>query len=82
MENNDVKNEIDSLVKRAKQAEKDYESLNQEQIDNIVKKMSIAAVEAHMRLAQMAVEETGRGIVEDKITKNICIRVCLSQYKI
>ena len=71
MENNDVKNEIDSLVKRAKQAEKDYESLNQEQIDNIVKKMSIAAVEAHMRLAQMAVEETGRGIVEDKITKNI-----------
>ncbi len=71
MEKNDVKNEIDNLVKRAKQAEKDYENLNQEQIDNIVKKMSIAAVEAHMKLAKMAVEETGRGVVEDKITKNI-----------
>lgn len=32
MENNDVKNEIDSLVKRAKQAEKDYESLNKNKL--------------------------------------------------
>lgn len=63
--------EIDNLVEKAHIAEKEYENISQEQIDNIVKQMSIAAVEAHMKLAKMAVEETGRGIVEDKITKNI-----------
>ncbi len=63
--------EIDELVEKAHIAEKEYESLSQEQIDNIVKQMSIAAVQSHMKLAKMAVEETGRGIVEDKITKNI-----------
>ena len=63
--------EIDKLVENAHIAEKEYEKLTQEQIDNIVKEMSIAAVSAHMKLAKMAVEETGRGIVEDKITKNI-----------
>lgn len=63
--------EIDNLVKKAHIAEREYEDISQEQIDNIVKQMSIAAVEAHMKLAKMAVEETGRGIVEDKITKNI-----------
>ena len=63
--------EIDALVEKAHIAEKEYENLTQEQIDKIVKEMSIAAVEAHMILAKMAVEETKRGIVEDKITKNI-----------
>ena len=63
--------EIDKLVENAHIAEKEYEKLTQEKIDNIVKEMSIAAVSAHMKLAKMAVEETGRGIVEDKITKNI-----------
>lgn len=63
--------EIDELVEKAHIAEKEYESLSQEQIDNIVKQMSIAAVNSHMKLAKMAVEETGRGTVEDKITKNI-----------
>ncbi len=63
--------EIDNLVEKAHIAEKEYENLNQEQIDNIVKAMSVAAVEAHMKLAKMAVEETGRGVYEDKITKNM-----------
>lgn len=63
--------EIDALVEKAHIAEREYENLTQEQIDNIVKEMSIAAVGTHMKLAKMAVEETGRGIVEDKITKNI-----------
>ena len=66
-----VEKEINELVERAKQAELEYKDLDQEQIDKIVKAMSIAAVENHMRLAKYAVEETKRGVFEDKITKNI-----------
>ena len=49
----------------------EYLKLTQEQVDSIVKAMSMAVQENHMMLAKMAVEETGRGIYEDKITKNI-----------
>lgn len=62
---------IDNLVKRAQKASEEYLKLNQEQINEIIKKMSMAGLENHMRLAKMAVEETGRGIYEDKITKNM-----------
>ncbi len=62
---------IDSLVERAKIASQEYLKLDQATIDNIVKKMSMAVLENHMKLAKMAVEETKRGIYEDKITKNM-----------
>lgn len=62
---------IDDLVERAKKASEEYRKLNQEQVDEIVKHMSMAGLENHMELAKMAVEETGRGIYEDKITKNM-----------
>ncbi len=62
---------IDNLVERAQKASKEYMKLNQEQVDEIVKRMSMAGLENHMKLAKMAVEETGRGIYEDKITKNM-----------
>jgi len=62
---------IDSLVERAKKASEEYLKLNQEQVNEIIKKMSMAGLENHMRLARMAVEETVRGIYEDKITKNM-----------
>lgn len=68
---NDTKEEIDKLVSKAHEAENQYINLNQEQIDNIVKKMSIAGIENHMQLAKMAIEETKRGVYEDKITKNM-----------
>lgn len=68
---NDTKEEIDKLVSKAHEAENQYINLNQEQIDNIVKKMSIAGIENHMHLAKMAIEETNRGVYEDKITKNM-----------
>ena len=48
--------EIDALVEKAHIAEKEYEKLSQEQIDNIVKEMSIAAVEANMKLAKQDAE--------------------------
>ena len=67
----DVESMIHELVERAKVAREEYSKLNQEQVDNIVKHMAMAVLEKHMLLAKMAVEETGRGIYEDKITKNI-----------
>ncbi len=71
MEKNDVEKMIDDLVKRAKVASEEYMKLNQEQVNEIIKKMSMAGLENHMKLAKMAVEETQRGIYEDKITKNM-----------
>ena len=66
-----VKAMIDDLVEKAKIASKEYMKLDQEQVNNIVKAMSMAGLEHHMELAKLAVEETGRGIYEDKITKNM-----------
>ncbi|WP_022860874.1 bifunctional acetaldehyde-CoA/alcohol dehydrogenase [Bifidobacterium minimum] len=63
--------EVDALVGRAQEALTAFEALNQEQVDRIVAKASIAALNKHLVLAKMAVDETGRGLVEDKATKNI-----------
>lgn len=63
--------EVDTLVAQAQVALREFEQLNQEQVDRIVAKASIAALNKHLVLAQMAVDETGRGLVEDKATKNI-----------
>ncbi len=71
MEENNVSEMINSLVEKAKVAEKEYMNLDQEKIDEIVKQMSIAANAKHMELARLAVEETKRGVIEDKVTKNI-----------
>ena len=62
---------IDTLVKNAQKALDEYMKLDQKTVDNIVKVMALAGLDKHMYLAKMAVEETGRGIYEDKITKNI-----------
>ena len=62
---------INKLMERAKIASQKYMELDQETIDKITKKMAMAGLENHMKLAKMAVEETGRGIYEDKITKNM-----------
>ena len=66
-----IKSMVDDLVAKAKKASEEYLQLNQEQVDNITKAMAMAGLEKHMELAKMAVEETGRGIYEDKITKNM-----------
>ena len=66
-----VQQMINELVERAKKASQEYMKLDQETVDNITKAMSMAGLEHHMELAKMAVEETGRGIYEDKITKNM-----------
>ncbi|MEK5234262.1 bifunctional acetaldehyde-CoA/alcohol dehydrogenase [Paenibacillus sp. FSL L8-0470] len=63
--------EVNRLVARARASQEAYLSMNQEQIDRIVQAMALAGLDKHMLLAKMAVEETGRGVYEDKITKNL-----------
>ena len=64
----DVAGMIDELAAKGAQALKGLEKLNQEQIDHIVHEMSMAALDQHMPLAKLAVEET------------VCIRVYLECY--
>ena len=63
--------EVDALVKKGLKALDEFERLDQKQVDHIVAKASVAALNKHLVLAKMAVEETHRGLVEDKATKNI-----------
>ncbi|MDX2760261.1 bifunctional acetaldehyde-CoA/alcohol dehydrogenase [Streptomyces europaeiscabiei] len=62
---------VDRLVTNGLKALADYEELTQEQVDHIVKKASVAALDQHTALARLAVEETGRGVFEDKAAKNM-----------
>jgi len=55
---NRIKSMIDSLVEKAKIASNEYLKLNQDQVNKIIKAMSMAGLEHHMELAKMAVEET------------------------
>ncbi|WP_431088091.1 bifunctional acetaldehyde-CoA/alcohol dehydrogenase [Paenibacillus sp. 8b26] len=62
---------IQTLIDRGNRAQQAFMSMNQEQIDEIVQAMALAGMDKHMHLAKLAVEETGRGVYEDKITKNM-----------
>lgn len=62
---------IDNLVANGKQALDAFGQFTQEQVDEIVEKMALAGLDQHMPLAKMAVEETKRGVYEDKMIKNI-----------
>ena len=70
-EEKEIEEMINDLVEKAKVASQEYLKLDQETVNNITKAMAMAGLENHMKLAKMAVEETGRGIYEDKITKNM-----------
>ncbi len=63
--------EVRNLCNRAKEAQLEFKNYTQAQVDKIVKAMADAAYDAREKLAKMAVEETGFGNVQDKITKNI-----------
>lgn len=62
--------ETRDLCRQANEAQKKLNSFTQEQVDRIVKAMAEAGARENRRLAEMAVQETGFGIVEDKMTKN------------
>ena len=61
---------FDSMLARVRQAEKLFSTYTQEKVDEIFKAAAIAANQARIPLAKLAVEETGMGIVEDKVIKN------------
>ncbi|OUQ42199.1 bifunctional acetaldehyde-CoA/alcohol dehydrogenase [Gemmiger sp. An120] len=62
---------IDGLVARAQVALQKFLTLDQETVDHIVHEMALAGLDKHQELARMAVEETGRGVYEDKVIKNM-----------
>ncbi|MFP4016037.1 MAG: bifunctional acetaldehyde-CoA/alcohol dehydrogenase [Halanaerobiales bacterium] len=68
---NDVTLRVEELVVKGKNALKKMIKLDQDQINHIVKEMALAGLANHMKLAKLAVEETGRGVYEDKIIKNL-----------
>lgn len=63
--------EVDQLVARGQEALAAFGHFDQDQINYIVKKASVAALDQHGHLAKLAVDETGRGVFEDKATKNL-----------
>lgn len=68
---NQVAVQIQKLIDNAKKAQAAFMEMDQEQIDTIIQQMALAGLDKHMYLAKAAVEETKRGVYEDKITKNI-----------
>ncbi|KOE62897.1 bifunctional acetaldehyde-CoA/alcohol dehydrogenase [Aggregatibacter actinomycetemcomitans] len=63
--------EVNALVEKGLVALEEFRQLNQEQVNYIVAKASVAALDQHGVLAMHAYEETGRGVFEDKATKNL-----------
>lgn len=63
-------NQINILMQKARVAQKEFETFNQEQVDNIVRVIGKFVYDNATELAKMAVEETGMGVFEDKIKKN------------
>lgn len=66
-----VEEMVDSLVLKATKAKEAMLDLNQEAVDKIVAAMAKAGLDKNIELAQLAIEETQRGVFEDKVTKNI-----------
>ena len=61
---------LEAAIERVREAQKKFATYTQEQVDAIFKAAAIAANKARIPLAKLAVEETGMGIVEDKVIKN------------
>lgn len=62
--------DLDALVARVKRAQQIYATFTQEQVDHIFRQAAFAAAAARIPLAMQAAEETGMGVVEDKVIKN------------
>lgn len=73
-ENQDVmekeKQYIDNLLEKVSAAQRIYATYSQEQVDHIFRRVALKMSSLRIPLAKMAVEETGMGVVEDKVIKN------------
>ena len=73
---------LDKLVEKVKKAQRVYAAYTQEQVDKIFRAAAIAAAQHRIPLAQLAVEETGMGVMEDKVIKNqFASEYIYNQYK-
>ena len=61
---------LQNTITKVRKAQEEFSKFSQEKVDEIFRAAAIAANQARIPLAQMAVEETGMGVVEDKIIKN------------
>src|SRR5512132_4381017 len=71
---------LDGYVERAQAAAKSFRELDQEQVDRIVWAMVVAGLRNAVELAQVAMEETGFGVFEDKVVKNYIATEFLFDY--
>ncbi len=62
--------QLDATIARVKAAQEIYATYTQKQVDEIFRAAALAATTARITLAKMAVEETGMGVIEDKVIKN------------
>jgi acetaldehyde dehydrogenase / alcohol dehydrogenase len=62
---------VDELAKNGAKALTQFRGFTQEMVDAVIKQMAMAALKNHKRLAKMAIEETQRGVFEDKVFKNM-----------
>ena len=62
--------DLQEVLRKVRNAQKEYAKFNQEQVDKIFQKAAIKANEMRIPLAKMAVEETDMGVLEDKVIKN------------
>lgn len=67
---NDRKRYLETVVRQARQAAQAFQSYTQEQVDKIVAEAALAGADARIHLAELAVQDTGMGVVEDKVIKN------------
>ncbi|MFP5112055.1 bifunctional acetaldehyde-CoA/alcohol dehydrogenase [Bacillaceae bacterium C204] len=70
-EKQNVTKMVNGLVENGLKALDEFRNFDQDMINEIVKEMALAGLDQHMPLAKLAVEETGRGVYEDKIIKNM-----------
>ena len=71
MDKDDLDREnLEKTIARVQAAQKQYANYTQKQVDDIFRAAALAANEARIPLAKMAVEETGMGVIEDKVIKN------------
>ncbi|NRD78638.1 bifunctional acetaldehyde-CoA/alcohol dehydrogenase [Bacillus sp. BRMEA1] len=63
--------EINELAEKGEKSLNEFRCYTQEMVDKIVKQMALAALENHKDLAKLAIEETQRGVYEDKVFKNM-----------
>ena len=73
---------LEALIQRVKSAQEAYAHFTQEKVDQVFKKAALAANAARIPLAKIAVEETGMGVVEDKVIKNhFASEIIYNKYK-